>query len=156
MMKRAWKWIAGIIGLFILLGILFPESEASRQERADRAAARAAERDSIEAAEEAAALASSQPPGLNARVHLDGMTLRLTNGDTVDWTGCDVEINPGVVRSGWSQRVPAVAAGEVVEGGLMAFTRGDGERFDPSTYAVQEVMVSCDTPQGRARYLGSF
>jgi hypothetical protein len=72
------------------------------------------------------------------------------NGDVFAWTSCTIELNGGVARSGWIQEIGRVGPGETVAGGLMAFTRSDGERFNPGAYAVVQVAVSCDTPRGRA------
>lgn len=91
-----------------------------------------------------------QEAEIAARVRRDGLQLIIDNQDSFAWTNCEVTLNPGLFGGGWSQRVTHVGAGETISGGLLAFTKRDGERFNPATHALQTVMVACDTPQGYA------
>ena len=88
-------------------------------------------------------------PELNASVRRTGAQLLVENRDTFPWRNCEVEINPGR-GGGWSQRVAYVPAGETIRGGLLAFTREGGERFNPATHAIETVRVACDVPAGYA------
>lgn len=94
-------------------------------------------------------------PTLSATVRMSGMQLHVTNDDVFTWTDCVIDINGGI-RSGFTQRIARIAAGETVSGGLMAFTRSGGERFNPITHAVESVSVRCGTPQGRGYWGGRF
>lgn len=98
---------------------------------------------------------AARVPDLTATVRSTATDVRITNGDSFDWTNCTVRLNPTLTGS-WSQRVGRIGAGETVSGGLMAFTRGNGERFNPVSYAVEGVGLSCDTPRGRASWAGAF
>jgi hypothetical protein len=102
---------------------------------------------------------SSSPPELvtlDALVQRSATQIVVTNQGEERWTNCRVEINPGIVRGGWSQSVAVIEPGQRVEGGLFAFTRSGGERFNPGTHVVESVTVQCDTPAGRGFYRGTF
>jgi len=88
---------------------------------------------------------------LNAAVQNTGTQIVVTNRDTFEWTSCRITIN-----SDYSQEVSRIGPGEQVAGGLLAFVRRNGERFQPAEYAVQDVSVSCDTPNGDGFYYGGF
>lgn len=88
---------------------------------------------------------------LNAAVRNTGTQILVTNNDAFAWTNCELELNDG-----FYQEVARIGPGEQVAGGLMAFTRRDGERFQPAQYAVQTVAIDCDTPSGDGWYYGSF
>lgn len=80
---------------------------------------------------------------LNATVRKNAIQIDVTNNETRGWSDCKIEINPGIVRGGWAQRIAVIPAGQTVNGGLMAFTKSNGERFDPAEYAVQSITVRC-------------
>jgi hypothetical protein len=95
-------------------------------------------------------------PDLRAGARLTATQIHVTNNDRHAWTDCIVELNPGLIRSGFAQQVGRIGAGETVTGGLMAFIKPDGERFNPGAYAVQSVAVRCSTPRGQAGWMGHF
>lgn len=99
---------------------------------------------------------SSEIPTLDAAVRRTPTQLVVTNQGNQSWTDCEISINPGLFGGGWTQRVARIGAGESVQGGLMAFTRSGGERFNPVTHEVQEVTVYCHTARGRAIWSGAF
>ena len=96
---------------------------------------------------------SEDTPSLTAEVRFSDSQIQIENNDTYAWTFCTVTLNSGI-RGSWSQELGRIPAGETVAGGLMAFTRGRGERFNPVTHAVQDVLIDCDTPEGRRYYSG--
>lgn len=98
----------------------------------------------------------SEPvPDLSASVSVSGGQVHVTNYDSFDWTGCEITLNAGLGGS-WSQTVGRIPGGETVRGGLMAFTRRRGERFNPLTHAVEDVFLDCVTPAGRSTWAGRF
>ena len=96
---------------------------------------------------------SAEVPPLSAEVRISEGQIHLTNSDAFDWTACTISLNAGIGGS-WSQDVGRVPAGQTVSGGLMAFTRGRGERFNPVTHAVEDILVDCATPAGRSYWSG--
>lgn len=94
-------------------------------------------------------------PDLTADVRVSGGQVHVTNNDSFDWTACTISLNSGIGGS-WSQSVTRIPAGETASEGLMAFTRGRGERFNPLTHALEDVLVMCSTPNGRSAYAGRF
>ena len=93
---------------------------------------------------------------LTAWVESSDITLRVTNRDTFPWTGCEVSVNSGIVRSGFSQKVGLIAAGDMRQWPLADFTRPSGERFNPLTTVVTDAFLACDTDQGRGYHSGGF
>lgn len=80
---------------------------------------------------------------MRADVAMNQLIVRVTNANDYPWRDCEVRINPGLLNNGWTQSVAAIAPGETIESGLMAFTRSGGERFNPATHAVETIAVSC-------------
>lgn len=98
----------------------------------------------------------SEPiPDLRASVEVAGGQVHVTNDDPFDWTRCTITLNAGFGGS-WSQEVGRIPASQTVSGGLMAFTRGRGERFNPLTHAVEDILLDCYTPAGRSTWAGRF
>lgn len=81
---------------------------------------------------------------LNASVRKSALQVEVTNRSAQGWTNCKVDLNPGIIRGGWAQRIASIPAGQTVNGGLLAFTKPDGERFNPAEYVLKSVRVSCD------------
>ena len=94
-------------------------------------------------------------PALSAEVRVGEGQVHVTNQDSFGWTGCKVTLNSGIGGS-WSQTYGSISAGETVSGGLMAFTRRRGERFNPLTHALEDVLIDCSTPAGRTYWTGGF
>ena len=94
-------------------------------------------------------------PDLSAEVKVGDGQVQVTNQDSFGWTGCEVTLNSGIGGS-WSQNYGSISPGQTVSGGLMAFTRRRGERFNPLTHALEDVLIDCSTPAGRAYWSGRF
>jgi hypothetical protein len=90
---------------------------------------------------------SSDPVPLAVRASLSNTELQIVHAGESIWRNCEVELNYGIVRGGYSQSVGTVMPGDTLRGGLASFTRG-AERFDPSRYVVERARMTCDTPRG--------
>ena len=88
---------------------------------------------------------------LNAAVQNTGTEILVTNNNGFAWSNCEIQVNDG-----FTQEIARIDPGQQAAGGLMAFTRRDGERFQPSLYAVKNVAIDCDTPNGDGWYYGTF
>jgi hypothetical protein len=95
--------------------------------------------------------APRERPTLNAAAQKSATQITVTNEDTVAWSACRVEIN-----SRWTAQMGDLAPGERATAGLMTFTRSGGERFNPSTHAVENLTVRCTTPAGALSWFGRF
>lgn len=92
--------------------------------------------------------------GYNRKLFL----LRVQNGDSFDWTGCQLSINAQGVSSGYMRDVAAIRPG-ITEAALLAsaeFVDGEGRGFDPATEEVATLAIVCQTPQGQRSYTGRF
>lgn len=93
---------------------------------------------------------------LGARVQRSDLQLRITNLDSFVWTDCEIILNAGILRSGFSQQVGPIKAGGAVKWLLMDFTRPSGERFDPLAVVVTDVILTCDTARGPGVHYAAF
>jgi hypothetical protein len=79
---------------------------------------------------------------VDAAIRSTAAGLSITSDDT--WRGCRLDLNPGVVRSGFTADVDVLPAGEtiIVEWGKL--TNRDSERFNPTVLAPEALSISCD------------
>lgn len=93
---------------------------------------------------------------LTATVDYTDTQLFITNNDNYDWTGVTLEINPGVLRSGYVLEASVMKAGETYSVGYMQFAKPDGERLNPFTTKPQAVRIIATTPRGYGYYAAAF
>lgn len=96
---------------------------------------------------------------LDAFVDVQDGQIVVRNRDSFDWVDVKIALNPGVLRGGWSLPVARIPSGSEWRGGLMAFTKGGGQRFDPFTHAVEHVSISCystEPDHGRGFWYGGY
>ena len=93
---------------------------------------------------------------LKASVVFNQRQFVISNKDSFDWTNVRLEINYGLMSSGYQLKVPRIAAGQTYTVGAMQFAKSDGTRFNPRTTKAQKLFISCDTPNGKATYFGTW
>lgn len=121
-------WIIGIIFLLAIVGALFSGKKDEKK--------------TIE-------------PKISAAVRFTGTQFGITNHDAFDWTDVEMTINFGLM-SGYSVKTARVAAGETYFVGAMQFTDSKGARFNPFTHKPQTLTVYCNTPSGKAAWVGGW
>jgi len=84
---------------------------------------------------------------------ITGSDLELTvaNEDAFDWTNVLLELN--IV---FRYEIAAIHAGEPLHIQLQNFAKPDGTKFDPLTEKPSQLRIVCDTPEGKAEWLGSM
>jgi hypothetical protein len=99
---------------------------------------------------------TSDSVDLNANVRFTGTQFVIENKDSFDWTNVTLEVNGSTFSSGYKLKVSRLEAGETYTVGAMQFAKSDGEKFNPITYKVQSIYISCDVPNGTGWYSGSW
>ena len=79
---------------------------------------------------------------VNAAIRATSAGLSVTSEDS--WRGCRFDLNPGVIRSGYTTDVEVLAAGETILIEWGRLTNRDSERFNPQTHAPEALSISCD------------
>lgn len=127
-------------------------------ERDQREQARLAqiEKQRLEKERKTEAEKSSGIVDLNAHVQFTGEQFMVANKDSFDWTNVKLEVNFGLVSSGYILKVPIVKAYEIFTVGAMQFAKKGGERFNPFTQKPQKFSIWCDTPKGKGSYIGGW
>ena len=77
--------------------------------------------------------------------------LAVTNEDAFDWMNVQLELN-NVFRYGTA----AIYAGQSLHIQLQDFTKTDGTKFNPLTEKPMQLLISCDTPEGKAQWVGTM
>ena len=72
--------------------------------------------------------------------------LRIVTEDDV--TACRVNVNGGLIRSGFTTRIAGIAAGDPVVIPWGDLTNRDGERFDYARLRPETVTIDCEDPDG--------
>ena len=73
----------------------------------------------------------------------------ITNQDPFDWTDVELEINGGLISSGYLLSTDRIPAGETVSVGALQFADGDGSRFNPMTMKPQSFRIRAYMADGR-------
>jgi hypothetical protein len=93
---------------------------------------------------------------INAAVRFTGTQFIITNNDSFDWKNVELEINPGLLSSGYTLRSDIMKAGQTYTVGALQFAKPDGTRFNPFTVKPQSIGISCATPRGDGYYSGKW
>lgn len=107
---------------------------------------------------------TSPPPAPSKPAYIDltvsviftGTQFVITNGDNFDWTNVKLEVNPGLLKSGFILKTQRMSAGETYTVGAMQFAKGDGTRLNPFAIKPQKLSISCDTPRGEGFWVGGW
>ena len=95
-------------------------------------------------------------PNLNAAVRFTGTQIIIENKDPFDWNNVRIELNAGLLNSGYYLDAAAIKVGTTATVGILNFAKSSGERLNPLTIKVRKVTVFADTPSGRAIYSGKW
>ena len=93
---------------------------------------------------------------LNASVRFMGTQFVITNYDNFNWENAQLEINPGLLKSGYKLNVGLMSAGNAYTVGALQFAKPDGTRFNPILIKAQSISIYCDTPKGKGYYHGTW
>lgn len=93
---------------------------------------------------------------LNASVRFTGTQFVVSNNDAFDWTNLELEINSGLVSSGFVLRTQRMRTGGTYTVGAAQFAKPDGKRFNPVEFKPQNLSIRCNTPSGRGVYYGTW
>lgn len=80
----------------------------------------------------------------------------VTNNDDFDWTDVKLEVNAGLIRSGYIFKMRRMNAGATYTIGARRFVKGDGTRFNPLATKPQKFLIMCDTPKGKGFWSGDW
>jgi len=100
--------------------------------------------------------AGSSTVDLKAGVSFTGTQFVIANRDSFNWTNVKLEVNSGLVSSGFILRVGVMEAGQTYTVGAAQFAKPDGKRFNPFEYKPQSLSIWCDTPRGDGFYYGTW
>jgi hypothetical protein len=81
---------------------------------------------------------------LRAYVNFTGSQFVIRNDDEFDWVNVKMEINPGILRGGYSLETGRIVRGQTYTVGAMQFAKGDGTRFNPFAMKPQSFVITCD------------
>ena len=93
---------------------------------------------------------------LNAAVSFNGTQFIVQNNNAFDWTGVELEINSGLIKSGYSLNANVIKAGQTYSVGAMQFAKSDGTRFNPFSTKPLGIFISASTPKGKGYYSGKW
>jgi len=93
---------------------------------------------------------------LSAKAQFTGTQFVITNNDSFNWTNVELELNEGLIRSGYKLTSQVMAAGQTYTVGALQFAKTDGTRFNPFQIKPQSITITCDTPRGKGIYTGSW
>jgi hypothetical protein len=95
-------------------------------------------------------------PKLNAAVRYTGTQIFIKNNDSFDWNNLKIELNSGLLNSGYYLEASSIKAGTTATVGILNFAKSNGERLNPLAIKVRSVSIFADTPSGRAYYAGKW
>lgn len=80
---------------------------------------------------------SSSSNHLNATVSFSDTQFKIINNDTYDWTNTKLKVNDKYVL-----HAGTIKAGGIYIVGMAQFAKSDGERFNPFTMKVLNILIS--------------
>lgn len=88
---------------------------------------------------------------LDADVKFSEVAFQITNNEDDNWDDCKFELNPGIIRGGYTYKEALFRAKDVLVIPFREFTKGDGTRFDPYETKAQNLSITCQT-EGKLRF----
>ena len=147
---RRLAWTALVLGV---IGLGFVSAVVRGGTQSDNSSGSSTRLEDIQDAPEPP---SASGVDLTASVNFDGAQFTIVNGDSFAWSECKLDLNGGLIRSGYVLNAGRLDAGSTYTVGAAQFANGDGERFNPFTMKPQNLFVICDTPRGRGSFSGDW
>lgn len=119
-----------IIAIIVVIGILSPKKDGSDS--------------------------GGSAPNLNAEVRFSGTQIIVKNKDPFDWSNIKIELNAGMLDSGYYYEGGSIGAGQTATIGILNFAKSNGERLNPILIKPRTATILADTPNGRAAYSGKW
>lgn len=88
---------------------------------------------------------------LDADVKFSAVAFQITNNEDDNWNDCKLELNPGIIRGGYTYKQALFSAKDVLVIPFREFTKGDGTRFSPYDTKAQNLSITC-TVDGKLRF----
>lgn len=85
---------------------------------------------------------------LDAEIRFSAVNMRITNENKTTWKGCTLEINPGIIKSGYKYKLAVLEPGATRNLPLGEFTKG-GDRFNYFETKPEKVSISCADVGGK-------
>lgn len=73
----------------------------------------------------------------------------VSNGETIDWKDCTLELNRGIVNKGYVYRMASLSPQNAITIQLKNFTK-DGIVFNPSQTKAQNLTIMCNDVAGQS------
>ena len=80
---------------------------------------------------------------LQAEIKFSEIAFQITNTEDLDWTGCRLEMNSGIIRGGYTYTTDLIPSKDPLIIPFREFTKGDGTRFNPYDTKAQNLSISC-------------
>ena len=113
------------------------ERRATEQRKKEKELERASRKEEREANE------------LQAAVSYSGNDIAITNLNNFDWTDVKLDLNSGLIFSGYIYKPNFIGAGTTRTISFSKFSKKDGTRFNVSTTKPMNLDISCNTEYGR-------
>jgi hypothetical protein len=89
---------------------------------------------------------------LRGDVTFTGTQFVIENRTDEDWHDVRLEINGGMLTSGYLYHADSIAAGRALTVGALLFTNSDHVRFNPFQLKADKLTVSCTLPDGASGF----
>jgi len=97
-----------------------------------------------------------QKVDLKTTVRFDGKQFTIVNQNSFDWTSVKLEVNSGLISSGYILRQSRLKAKTTYTVGALQFAKPDGQRLNPYTTKVLNMTITCDIPKERGFWYGGW
>jgi len=86
---------------------------------------------------------------LQGKVKISGRHLLITNANSYMWGTTRIMINRGFFSDGYFLDVPMISAGETIKAAGTDFSNSKGERFQPWSTVIQDVVIRSNRDDGK-------
>lgn len=80
---------------------------------------------------------------LKAEVKFNEVAFQITNIEDLEWTGCKLEMNAGIIKGGYIYKIDIIPSNKPLAIPFRSFAKSDGTRFNPYETKPQSLSISC-------------
>ncbi len=91
---------------------------------------------------------------LEADAMVLGTEIIIDNKNPFPWRKVRIKINPGTIDNGYYIDVNNIPENSQQSFSILRFANDDGERFNPLTKKVRQLLIKCETSEGEKLYGG--
>lgn len=88
---------------------------------------------------------------LDLTIRFSSLGIQITNNESLELSDCLLNLNPGLIRSGYTYQIKLISAGDTFPVLFDEFTKSDGTRFNYYDTKPKDLFIVCTDTSGNSR-----